>query len=142
MRIGFHYPIFVALICSYIPVYSSLSAERDRDVSDAIEILVKYLNKFELRDLFCELGLAHSTVQNHFGTSSTNEYADSLLHAWINRRDNVLTKGGATWENLKTALQSIGCGGAANQIDGRKYLLSGDGPPSVSQPSPIVFLTY
>ena len=79
-----------------------------------------YLNKEELRDLFRELGLAHRTLQNHFENYGVDQYADSLLCAWINERDNVPT-GGATWENLKTALQKNGCGGAANQIyTGRK----------------------
>ena len=89
-----------------------------------------YLNKEQLRDLFRELGLADRIVQDYYATHTTLQYADSLLHAWINERDYVLTKGGATWENLMTALQRFGCNGAANEIDGRKYLLSGDGAPS------------
>ena len=74
-----------------------------------------FLNKEKLRDLFRKLGLADKTLQDHFGNPGVGQYADSLLRAWINEEDNVPT-GGATWENLKTALQSIGCGGAANQI--------------------------
>ena len=74
-----------------------------------------YLNKEQLRDLFRELGLAEGILQEYFEVYGVAQYADSLLRAWINEEANVLT-GGATWENLKTALQSIGCGGAANQI--------------------------
>ena len=95
-----------------------------------------YLDKQQLRDLFLELGLAYTTVQDHFENYGVAQYADSLLLAWINERDYV-PRGGATWENLKTALQSIGCDGAANQIYRQKYLLSTDGAPSVSQPSPL-----
>ena len=89
--------------------------DKDRDFIDAKKVLVDYLNKEQLRDLFCELGLANRTLQDHFAIFGISQYADSLLHAWINEEANVPT-GGATWENLKTALQSIGCGGAANQI--------------------------
>ena len=74
-----------------------------------------YLNKEQLRDLFRELELADRTLQNCFEVHAIDQYADSLLRARINEEANVPT-GGATWENLKTALQSIGCGGAANQI--------------------------
>ena len=74
-----------------------------------------YLNKEQLRDLFRELRLADRTLQDHYASPGVGQYADSLLRAWINEEANVPT-GGATWENLKTALQSIGCGGAANRI--------------------------
>ena len=100
-------------LCIHLSFY--LSADIDRDFSDAKKVLVEYLDKRELRDLFRELGLAHSTVQNHFENYGVDQYADSLLCAWINERDFVPT-GEATWENLKTVLQSIRCNGAANQI--------------------------
>ena len=74
-----------------------------------------YLDKQKLRDLFRELELADRILQNHFATSGVAEYADFLLHAWIDEEDYV-PRGGATWENLKRALQSIGCGGAAKKI--------------------------
>ena len=89
--------------------------DKDRDFINAKKILVNYLNKEQLRDLFRELGLADRILQNGFEVHAINQYADSLLRAWINEEDYVPT-GGTTWENLKTALQSIGCGGAANQI--------------------------
>ena len=74
-----------------------------------------FLDKEQLRDLFLELGLADRILQEDFEVHTISQYADSLLRAWINEEDYVPT-GGATWENLKTALQSIGCGEAANQI--------------------------
>ena len=108
------------LLCSYIylciHLSFCLSADIDRDFIDAKMLLVRYLSKWGLRYLFRELGLADSTLQDHYEHYSVNQYADSLLHAWINERDDVVTTGGATWENLKRALESIGCGGAANQI--------------------------
>ena len=107
------------LICSYIYLCIHLSfylsADIDKDYIHAKKVLVDYLSKKKLRDLFRELGLADRTLQDHFGTVGVVQYADSLLRAWINEEDYVPI-GRATWENLKTALQSIGCGGAANQI--------------------------
>ena len=102
-------------------MYSSLSADSGRDFIDARMLLVRYLNKGEFRDLFRELGLADRTQyyyykHYHYGHYGVDEYADSLLRAWINERDHVVTTGGATWENLKRALESIGHGGAASQI--------------------------
>ena len=105
--------ICIAYLCIHLSFY--LSADIDRDFIDAKKVLVDFLDKEQLRDLFRELELAHRTLQNHFGTPGVGQYADSLLRAWIKEEANVPT-GGATWENLKTALQSIGCGGAANQI--------------------------
>ena len=98
-----------------------------------------YLNKEQLRDLFRDLGLADRTLQDHYATPGVGQYADSLLRAWINEEDYVPT-GGATWETLKTTLESIGCGGAANQIYRQKYPLSEDGAPSDPQPSPLIQL--
>ena len=81
---------------------------------------MKFLSKNQLKDLFRELGLADSTLQNCFETADKDEYADNLLHAWINKRDYVLTSteypGGPTWENLKKALHNIGHHGAAEAI--------------------------
>ena len=104
------------IVHSFQYLYASdLSTEIDHDFIDVKKILVNYLNKEQLRDLFRKLGLANRTVQDHYATPGVGQYADFLLCAWINEEANVPT-GGATWENLKTALQSIGCDGAANQI--------------------------
>ena len=75
-----------------------------------------YLGKEELRDLFRDLGLANATLQNHFEDYGLKKYAEDLLHAWINKRDDVLKKGGPTWENLKTALSEKGHNGAVEEI--------------------------
>ena len=98
-------------------LHSPLSADRDRDIGDAKTILVKYLQKEELRDIFRELGLANAILQNHFKDYGLNEYAEDLLKAWINKRDGVLKKGGPTWENLKTALTEKGHNGAVEEIN-------------------------
>ena len=79
-----------------------------------------YLGKKELRDLFRDLGLANVTLQNHFEVYGLNQYADDLLLAWINERDNVLNNtdypGGATWENLRKALTKLGHHGAGERV--------------------------
>ena len=76
-------------------VYSSdlLSADRSHDFIDAKKVLVDYLNKEQLRDLFCELGLANRTLQEYFEVYGVGQYADSLLRAWINEEANVPTGG-------------------------------------------------
>ena len=72
----------------------------DRDLHDAKMILLNYLNKEQLRNLFRQLGLANATLQDHFHHYGLNDYAEDLLLAWINERDNVLSNpeypGGAT----------------------------------------------
>ena len=83
--------------------------------------MVQYLvEKNELRDIFRELGLADATLQNKFECSGLKQYADDLLHAWINERDKVLNNpdypGGATWENLKKALSKEQHHGAVEAI--------------------------
>ena len=78
---------------------------------------MKYLNKDQLRDIFRELGLANATLQEHSQDYGLNEYAEDLLTAWINKRDDVLEKGGPTWENLKTALTEKGHKGAVEEIN-------------------------
>ena len=45
---------------------------------------MEYLNKEQLKDLFCELGLANDILQNHFDHYGLNEYVEYLLCAWIN----------------------------------------------------------
>ena len=77
---------------------------------------MKYLNKEQLRDIFRELGLTNTTLEEH-KDYGLNEYAEDLLKAWINKRDDVLEKGGPTWENLKTALTEKGHKGAEEEIN-------------------------
>ena len=94
--------------------------DRDKDLGVAKSILVYYLNKEQLKDLFRELGLADVTLQNHFKDCSLMAYAEDLLHAWISGRDNVLNHpnypDGATWVNLKKALTLLGHKGTAGRI--------------------------
>ena len=94
---------------------------RGRDLGVAKGILVRYLQiNGELRDLFRELGLANAILQEHYENYGLSQYAEYLLCAWINGRDNVLNNpaypGGATWENLREALTKLGHHGAAEKI--------------------------
>ena len=91
-----------------------ITSDIDKDGLDAKEIL-QSLNKQELKDLFRELGLCDITVRNK-DTQSLKEFADDLVRAWIHGRDNVLDKGGATWENLQKALLKLGHVGVARSI--------------------------
>ena len=96
-------------------------SDKGRDLGVAKGILVRYLDiNGELRDLFRELGLANDTLQNHYENYGLREYAEYLLRAWINGRDNVLNNppypGGATWENLRKALTELGHHGAAEEV--------------------------
>ena len=79
-----------------------------------------YLNKEQLRDIFRDLGLADATLQEHYQDYGLDEYAEDLLIAWINKRDDVLDNpdypGGATWENLRKALAKNGHNGAREQL--------------------------
>ena len=78
------------------------------------------LDKEDLKQLFQELGLFHSTVQNNFSDSSRNSYAEDLIQSWILGKDEVLNSeqyiGGATWENLRKALTKINHHGVAERI--------------------------
>ena len=96
--------------------FSPIPADRDKDIGDTKKILVKYLNKGHLRDLFRELGLANATLQNTYENSSISQYADDLLQAWINKKDGVQEKGGPTWEGLERALTKERHHGAADEI--------------------------
>ena len=82
-------------------------------------ILVRHLlhdlKKEELRAVGRHLGLSNDTVNNYYD-NSINSYCEEIITAWMNERDNVLNNGGATWENLKRALESEGLTGHAAQI--------------------------
>ena len=77
--------------------------------------LLSGLNKEKLKYVGMRLGLAHDTV-NNFYDSSVAIYCSEILTAWINERDNVIDRGGATWQNLKKALQDEGLNGHAEKI--------------------------
>ena len=76
---------------------------------------MEYLDKDQLRDIFRELGLVNATLQEH-KDYGLNEYAEDLLKAWINKRDDVLEKGRPTWKNLITALTKKRHKGAVEEI--------------------------
>ena len=80
-----------------------------------VKKLLKPLNKDELKALFEELGLYDTTLRNKYSDSAV-VYLDDLVRSWIQARDDVLDRGGATWENLKSALQELGHKGIANEI--------------------------
>ena len=81
---------------------------------------LKHLDKEDVKDLFQELGLYDSTVQNNYSGSTRAAYCEGLIRAWILGRDGVLMKedysGGATWENLRKALRELNHHGIAKDI--------------------------
>ena len=89
-------------------------ADINRDLLTAEDAL-KGLKKEELKLIFMDLGLNHQTLQNEHD-SALNVYMNSLLEAWIFKRDRVLEKGGPTWENLRAALEKRGHHGHAEKI--------------------------
>ena len=78
--------------------------------------LLSGLNKEQLKYIGIHLGLAHDTVNNYYD-SSADRYCSEMLRAWISERDNVIEHGGATWQNLKKALQAEGLNGHAEKIE-------------------------
>ena len=90
----------------------------DKDVSSVKKNILKELNHMELKDLFSELGIKNATLQNNY-QQGLDAYADVLICTWI-RGDQLVERqeyrGGATWENLKKALNRLGFGGTASKI--------------------------
>ena len=78
--------------------------------------LLSNLNKNDLRDIGRRLGLSNDTVNNTYDNASNSAYCDDILSDWMIERDNVRNKGGATWENLKRALEAQGLTGHAAKI--------------------------
>ena len=81
----------------------------------AVQDHLKDLTKEELKSLFRTLGLSPTRVENRYD-SSLNVCRDDLVRSWILEDDRVKEKGGATWENLQSALRSIGKTGIADKI--------------------------
>ena len=77
-------------------------------IGDILEVstYLKHLDKEELKTLGKILGLSHATVTNHFD-SSLQKYRDSILEAWLFKRDKVEEKGGPRWTTLETALRDV-----------------------------------
>ena len=103
------FTIYHSNILLHISCVATISFLTDeRYMISAKDVLVKYLNKSELRDLFNRLGLADHTLQDCFDMAGKDDYAREMLKAWKNKKDNVLTStdypGGPTWENLRKAL--------------------------------------
>ena len=92
----------------------SMTTDIDKD-GRRVKELLKPLNRCELKELFEELGLSDATLRNRY-SDSTMAYLDDLVRGWILRRDAVLDRGGATWENLKKVLQRLGHNGIAANI--------------------------
>ena len=105
--------IFLYLKCTFLIT----------DINDVLKTkgLLQNLEKNELRDLFRELGLTDSTVQNRY-SDSTSEYADDLIRCWILGKDYVLKKGEPTWENLKKTLKKLNHHGIARYLVGKHDL--------------------
>lgn len=97
--------------------YSQFSGKLnvDRDFL-RVHQLLSNLKKGELRTVGRHLGLSDNTVNNYYYDNSVNNYREEIITAWMNERDNVLKNGGATWENLKKALESEGLNGNAARI--------------------------
>ena len=80
-----------------------------------VKELLKPLNKDELKALFEELGLSETTLRNKYSDNAV-AYLDDLVSSWIQARDDVLERGGPTWENLKKALKKLGHNGIAIEV--------------------------
>ena len=82
-------------------------------------MVLQYLTKDELMDVFRELGLYDHAVRNEY-SASLSVYISDLLRAWILGKDGVLQseiyQGGATWENLRSALISLNHRGTAEKV--------------------------
>ena len=88
-----------------------MTTDIDKD-GRSVKELLKPLNRDELKELFEELGLSDATLRNRYSDSTMAD----LVRGWILRRDAVLDRGGATWENLKKVLQRLGHNGIAANI--------------------------
>ena len=82
-------------------------------------ILATDLKRHDIFKLFIRLGLSEKTVKGYQDIADLESYAHGLLEAWSKGKDDVLTKfpGGATLENLKTALIAIGHLGTAKKLE-------------------------
>ena len=70
------------------------------------------------RDLCLSLGLNKETLNTiEEDKSDSNECFTTCLHKWLNRVDQVDSKGGATKSSLVRALKSIGQKTVAEGID-------------------------
>ena len=93
-----------------------ITLDINKDILLVKEIL-RSLEKQDLKNLFRELGLHDQTVRNK-DSESLEVHAEDLVRAWILEKDNVINsyQGGATWENLKKALEKMNYVGIARSI--------------------------
>ena len=105
-----HSPVYMPQAINYIAFIKSLSTlHRPKWWYRSPQVL-KSLTKEELQMLFRELSLSSTTVENNYDGSNVYAYKNDLIRKWIHGDDEVKKKGGATWENLNTALKGCGIG--------------------------------
>ena len=73
------------------------------------------LNKEDIKSLGRCLGLCDSTVTNT-ESCSKKSYLEDIMRAWILKKDNVLTVGEPTIDNLRKALEAKGQRGIAQKL--------------------------
>ena len=92
--------------------YMSIDINKD---GCQVKRLLNSLDRDNLKALFEELGLSETTLGNKYSDSAV-AYLDDLVRSWIQARDDVLERGGPTWENLKKALKKLGHNGIAIEV--------------------------
>ena len=85
-----------------------------RNIHRVLDIL-KDLNKEEIKSLGCRLGLSQSTVTNT-ESFTTKSYLKDIMRAWMMKKDDVLTVGEPTIDNLRKALEAEGQRGIAQTL--------------------------
>ena len=91
-----------------------MSIDINRD-GRKVQRLLNSLDRDNLKALFKELGLYETTLGNKYSDNAV-AYLDDLVSSWIQARDDVLERGGATWENLKSVLKKLGHNGIAIEV--------------------------
>ena len=92
--------------------YMSIDINKD---GCQVKRLLNSLDRDNLKALFEELGLYETTLKNKYSDNAV-AYLDDLVSSWIQARDDVLERGGPTWENLKSALKKLGHNGIAMEV--------------------------
>ena len=99
-------------------------------LTDYIDIHDLLINTCHLKpdkwfDLGMRLGLQKGTLDViRFNNSTASECLFDCLSKWLRRADNVDRKGGATWDSLSDALQSMGLFSVATSLDIESKFLS------------------
>ena len=72
---------------------------------------VHELDQSTLKKLGLQLGLLDSTLSKLSDETKPEGYGMKVMSAWLNRRDNVDSRGGPTWISLAKALKhrTVGC---------------------------------